>query len=98
MKWSDGSRGRAGRRKRARMSSTGRTWPRTLTTPSMTAGALGSGVIVTARTSSRTSAVGRPYALALDLEDEDLARARPLLRKNAGQPSALGWMRRRRRW
>src|SRR5688572_9403817 len=61
MKWSEGSSRRGGRWKRARMSSTGSTRPRTLTTPSMAAGALGRGVMATARTSSRTSSLGRPY-------------------------------------
>ena len=55
-----GSKARAGSSKRRRMSRTATTDPRTLMTPSTTAGALGSGVIVAARTTSRTASARSP--------------------------------------
>src|SRR6185436_11008817 len=67
---------------------TGSTRPRTLTTPSTRAAASGSGVIVTARTSSRTSAVGRPY-LWLPSSKIRTSRVRALPGAEMGADAAL---------
>ena len=82
-----------GQAEAARTSSTGRTRPLTLTTPSMTAGALGRGVIATARTSSSTSTMGRPYRCPATSKTRT---SRVRARGASGQGTGLARVRQRR--